>query len=419
MPEDVLTGLAKVQPSHAISFLRQREAVTTASFGELEAQAHARAFTSAGITEKRMLDAVHEALNRAVSEGSGYDAFKARFARLADQHGWTPRGLGGNRESAIAYRAFLIYQTNIATAFSAGKWARLQTPEAEDMYPWFRYTHHACPHPRPEHEAWDGIILPRDDPWWNTHWPPNGWRCHCTADPVSRRDMRRNDWTVSDSPAVEWVEKRNPATGQMVRVPKGIDLGFAYNPGKVWMDEEKRRAEKAVRPLETVGGIPKNAVPPSVLQEAQAGQIEQLLKEKAGAAEVGTLPPDVAAHLGSEAPRAEDTPAWDGSVMMSADTVGKQLIHHAEIEKSEYMGVPAMLAAPVAVTKRRPPAAGAAIGVIGRLGAQLYQLVVQRRDGAHAAELVMMHAISEADARREMRKGVLWEGSKGDDGARE
>ncbi|WP_188815586.1 phage head morphogenesis protein [Hymenobacter cavernae] len=34
---------------------------------------------------------------------------------------------------------------------------------------------------RPEHRAWDKVTLPSTHPWWDTHYPPNGWRCRCTA----------------------------------------------------------------------------------------------------------------------------------------------------------------------------------------------------------------------------------------------
>lgn len=94
-----LMGLAKVKPSAALSFLRQRENITTERYGELQAEAHARAFTSAGITETRMLNQVSEALLRSQAEGTGFDVFQQRFAKIAAEHEWTPRNPFGVKDS--------------------------------------------------------------------------------------------------------------------------------------------------------------------------------------------------------------------------------------------------------------------------------------------------------------------------------
>lgn len=422
-----LLSLAKVKPSAAISFLRQRSAITTDRYGELEAEAHAKAFTSAGMTEARMLNQVHEALLRAQGEGTGFDVFQKRFLKIAQEHAWQPRNPFGVKD-AVSKRAFLIYQTNISTAFSAGKWARLNTPEAIEMYPWFRYRHHACAHPRLLHESWDGIILPRDDPFWDTHWAPNGWHCHCTVEAVSRRDMRKNNWTVSESPKVEWVEVRNPATGKMVKTPKGIDLGFAYNPGKVWQAEEQRRAEKAVKPLVSVGGIPKATVPAPVLQEAQKQQIEELWEAKSGTAEAGRLAEpaqdllqeldpethEIAVQRGLAEHRA---PEWDGSVHLTAETLNKERLHHAELGKDEFLALPQILAGPQALVSVDETAAGVGVGVIGLVGKQHYYAVVRLQEGAEAAKLMTYHALNEKDRLRLLRRRLLWEKTVEDSGS--
>lgn len=39
---------------------------------------------------------------------------------------------------------------------------------------------------RPEHAALHGVTLPKDDSFWNTYYPPNGWNCRCTVVQVSR-----------------------------------------------------------------------------------------------------------------------------------------------------------------------------------------------------------------------------------------
>ena len=39
---------------------------------------------------------------------------------------------------------------------------------------------------RPEHAAIDGVVEPVDSPFWNTHYPPNGWNCRCTVYQVEK-----------------------------------------------------------------------------------------------------------------------------------------------------------------------------------------------------------------------------------------
>ena len=43
--------------------------------------------------------------------------------------------------------------------------------------------------PRPQHVAWSGLVLSCDDPFWDTHFPPNGWRCTCGVEAVSREEL--------------------------------------------------------------------------------------------------------------------------------------------------------------------------------------------------------------------------------------
>jgi uncharacterized protein with gpF-like domain len=66
-----------------------------------------------------------------------------------------------------------IYRTNLATSYAAGRLAQLRE------FPIWVYRHGGSREPRPEHLAWDGLALPREHPFWATHYPPSGWGCSC------------------------------------------------------------------------------------------------------------------------------------------------------------------------------------------------------------------------------------------------
>ncbi len=112
------------------------------------------------------------------------------------------------------------------------------------LRPFLRYKHNSTEHPRLQHLAWDGLVLPITDPWWNTHMPQNGWRCQCSTHSLSRIEAQR-EWEArgkagpDEAPPIEWEERVVGAHGsapRTVRVPKGVDPGFAYNPGKAWLE---------------------------------------------------------------------------------------------------------------------------------------------------------------------------------------
>ena len=102
---------------------------------------------------------------------------------------------------------------------------------------------------REAHRRWHNVTLPLSDPWWNTHRPPNGWRCRCRIVGVTQAEYdagqvlsRPGAETDVNAPIVrEPMQKvppqdatmawRNPATGAVQHIPVGIDPGFDYNAG--------------------------------------------------------------------------------------------------------------------------------------------------------------------------------------------
>lgn len=67
------------------------------------------------------------------------------------------------------------YEHAVASAQMAARWKEF---EPDDLV---SYETVGDDRVRPEHKAWDDITRPASDPWWDTHYPPNGWLCRCTA----------------------------------------------------------------------------------------------------------------------------------------------------------------------------------------------------------------------------------------------
>jgi len=88
---------------------------------------------------------------------------------------------------------------------------------------------------RPSHLALDGIIRRIDDPFWNTHSCPNGYRCRCTL----------RSLTEAQAHARSGVGK---GLNQLPNLPDGSpaepDPGWDYYPGQDRMEGIRKAMEK-------------------------------------------------------------------------------------------------------------------------------------------------------------------------------
>lgn len=208
---------------------------------------HAHAVTVAKATELSLVTTFRDSISKAIKAGQGFETWREEIrAELAAQ-GWAgprmvsdPSGVDPDRmvDFSRSNRLRTIFWGNMASARSAGQWERAQRTKA--AMPFLLYVRTTSADPRPEHLGWVGIILPVDDPFWATHFPPNGWLCHCSVRQVSRREKetliatKRSDgvyYTDTASPVVmrDW---RNRRTGEISRIPDGIDPGWHGNPGR-------------------------------------------------------------------------------------------------------------------------------------------------------------------------------------------
>lgn len=115
-----------------------------------------------------------------------------------------------------------LVRTQTQTAYAAGQWNTDQDPAIQEILEGYELVTVGDDRVRPNHEALDGMKAPKDDPIWQTHWPPLGFGCRCAVLEI-----------------FEPFEPKLP-TGTVevdgVDVLPGPDKGFAFNPGMMTKD---------------------------------------------------------------------------------------------------------------------------------------------------------------------------------------
>lgn len=225
MPDEAVYG--SLPFSEQIEYFSRKLDLPTNGWTDIYTKEHDWAFVVAGANRDDILTGFRQAVDKAIAGGSTLADFRKDFDKIVEATGWQYKG-GRN------WRSRIIYETNLRQSYNAGREAQIQLEKK--FRPYLRYNHNDSAHPRPQHQAWDGLILPVDDPFWSTHMPANGWGCKCSVETLAQRDMDREGLSVSKRPKIEYetkvVGQRSPQGPRTVRVPKGIDPGFEYAPGR-------------------------------------------------------------------------------------------------------------------------------------------------------------------------------------------
>ncbi len=228
---------AALPPEDAIEFFRRKGFKIGFDWRDVWQDEHARAFTVAKAMTVDLLEDIRGAVDKAIAEGIPFEEFRDALEPVLRAKGWWGRQMmkdpltGKVREVQLGSvrRLQTIYDTNLRTSLSAGSWAQVQ--RTKQILPYLRYVD-PDPHPRPEHLDWSGTVLRANDPWWDTHYPPNGWNCKCYADSLGEKDLDRDGYQLrAAAPASPTYSYENPRTGAVSEIPVGIDPGFANNPG--------------------------------------------------------------------------------------------------------------------------------------------------------------------------------------------
>ncbi|AMK09643.1 phage minor head protein [Pseudodesulfovibrio indicus] len=344
-------------PKEALAWFRSKGIKPSFDHTDVWREEHASAFTVAKATKLDILSDIRAEVDRALAEGRTYRDFAKNLTPTLQRKGWwgvkaqTDPLTGETRMVQLGSprRLKVIYETNMRTARSAGQWERIQRTKAG--LPYLLYQLGPSREHRPEHVAFHGLLLPVDETFWSTHMPPNGWGCKCHVRQVSKGEYARLQKNGVRAPEPEqeinpdtglptghrmpssvpvrtkapnlgtreWVNKR---TGEVHRVPVGVDPGWDYNPGA---------AGRLNKSLELAGQklVQAGAEGGPVVRELVAGTLEDWAKSPKADFPIGLMSEADAARIGGKV----------RLVNLSPETMAKQLRAHPELAFDEYATV--------------------------------------------------------------------------------
>lgn len=208
-----------------VDFFQQKLNLPTERYDDILKSAHDRAFVVAGAMKADLLTDLREAVDKAIAEGKSIQWFRKEFDNIIAKHGWTGWTGEGSKEGRD-WRTRVIYRTNLSASYASGRWQQLNDPDLLKSRPYWKYIHNdTVRHPRPLHQSWSGMVLKHDDPFWQTHFPPNGWGCRCRVTAVRAEEYK------GFPPPDDGIYTVKDRFGNTHELPKGIDYGWDYAPG--------------------------------------------------------------------------------------------------------------------------------------------------------------------------------------------
>ncbi len=193
-----------------------------AGTADLVAEVYSRehGFSLVQAMEPQVVDAVQNIIAKAIEELVPIPIAVARIQDAALAQQLTPFARG---------YAETVYRTNLATAYTAGRFQQAADPEISQALPAFRYSaikdsvlrrgrkeDEYAPGLAENHLALDGMIAATGSNIWQIYAPPNGWNCRCNLRLVSIFELQRRGVIRSlDDPIPEpqdldssWVHPR-------------------------------------------------------------------------------------------------------------------------------------------------------------------------------------------------------------------
>lgn len=328
-------GLA---PEKAIEYFKAKGYTFSWDWQDTWQEAHAKAFTVAKAMRMDVLTDIREMVQKALDEGITLAQFQKELEPKLKAKGWWGRqmvgdGAGGAQTVQLGSprRLRTIYETNLQTAYNVGRYK--EDMENVDNRPYWQYVAVMDNRTRPAHAALNGKVFRYDDPFWNTHYPPLGFRCRCRVRALT--DAQAKEAGISKGKDnITWEDRLiNKATGEFDKVAVytdpftglkvATDPGWSYNPGKAaWFPD-----------------LDKYEYPVAKKYYADTGLTGPDFKAFFDGKLKGNFPVAVL-----DAKYMKEIGAKTQTVYLSDETLAKNLANHPELGLQEYQKLPDFIA---------------------------------------------------------------------------
>jgi SPP1 gp7 family putative phage head morphogenesis protein len=212
-----------VQPEAAIAFWAWKTAMPHHEVKKLADSARDRAFYVTALAEHDAVQGVKDALAEALQSGETFKEFQNRIADVIQAEGWK-----GDRIETI-------FRNNLQTAYSAGRYAKMQG--VKKARPYWQYITVEDERVRPTCAILHNRVFPADHEFWEQHFPPNGHKCRCTVRTLSARQVEQEGLTVETEKPGPGVYT-DPKTDMEYHVAfPGAADGWRNCPGKTWAED--------------------------------------------------------------------------------------------------------------------------------------------------------------------------------------
>jgi SPP1 gp7 family putative phage head morphogenesis protein len=146
----------------------------------------------ADVAQVDLVADVYEAVSRAIEDGTTLEDFQDQIGDALEES-W-----GGEEPGRLEN----IFRTNVMGAYNAGRYEAATAPAVLAERPYWRMDGIGDDRQTEICQACDGVVLPADHPWWQTHYPPLHFQCRDHVTTLTE-EQARDAGITSSPPAVQ------------------------------------------------------------------------------------------------------------------------------------------------------------------------------------------------------------------------